>query len=407
MLTTLLEDKVKGGRWHALIDKVYDPRNLFTAGRKVTGKGKAGGVDGQSCEDFEENIIAETQQLSEELQDQIYRPSSVLRVHIPKPGRPNETRPLGIPTVRDRVAQRAMLNVLEPILDHQFHERSFGFRHGVGAHDALRIVEQKLQEGYVYVVDADLKSYFDTIPKDRLLALVKEHISDSRLLTLVKLFLDQGILDELREWTPIAGVPQGAVLSPVLSNLYLNPLDHLMADEGFEMVRYADDFVVLCRSEFEADVALQLITDWVEAAGLTLHPTKTKIVDSRVKSFAFLGYSFRGDKIYPRRESLAKMQSRIKELTPRKRSGSMESIAAELNRVLIGWFGYFRHCRWTIYFDLDVLIRRRLRRLLLKRHRKNPKRLPRKQRWPLEYFAKAGLYSLREAHFRFAQSVNY
>ena len=407
MLTTLLENKVKGGKWHALIDKVYDPRHLFTAARKVTGKRKASGVDGQSCEDFEEHIIAETQQLSEEIQDQIYRPSAVLRVHVPKPGRPNETRPLGIPTVRDRVAQRALLDVIEPILDHQFHERSFGFRHGRGARDALRVVEQKLQGGYVYVVDADLKSYFDTIPKDRLLALVKEHISDSRLLKLLKLFLDQNILEELREWSSIAGVPQGAVLSPVLSNLYLNPLDHLMADEGFEMVRYADEFVVLCRSEFEADVALQMITDWVESAGLTLHPTKTKIVDSRVKSFAFLGYSFRGDKIYPRRESLAKMQTRIKELTPRKRSGSMESIAAELNRVLIGWFGYFRHCRWTIYFDLDVLIRRRLRRLLLKRHRKNPKRLPRKQRWPLAYFANAGLYSLREAHFRFAQSVNY
>ena len=407
MLTTLLENKVKGGKWHALIDKVYDPLNLYTAARKVTGKRKAAGVDGQSCEAFEEHLLVETRQLAGEIQAQTYRPSAVLRVHIPKPGRPNETRPLGIPTVRDRTVQRAVLNVIEPILDHQFHERSFGFRHGVGAHDALRIVEQKLQEGYVYVVDADLKGYFDTIPKDRLLALVKKHISDSRMLKLIKLFLDQNIMEELREWTPIAGVPQGAVLSPVLSNLYLNPLDHKMADTGFEMVRYADDFVVMCRSLAEAEEALRMITAWVEQAGLTLHPTKTKIVDSRAKSFAFLGYSFRGDKIYPRRESLAKMKARIKELTPRKRSGSVESIVSELNRTLIGWFGYFRHCRWTIYKDLDAKIRSRLRRLLLKRHRKNPERLPRQQRWPNAYFAKAGLYSLREAHFRFAQSVNY
>jgi len=407
MLTTLLENKVKGGKWHALIDKVYDPLNLYTAARKVTGKRKAAGVDGQSCEAFEEHLLVETRQLAGEIQAQTYRPSAVLRVHIPKPGRPNETRPLGIPTVRDRTVQRAVLNVIEPILDHQFHERSFGFRHGVGAHDALRIVEQKLQEGYVYVVDADLKGYFDTIPKDRLLALVKKHISDSRMLKLIKLFLDQNIMEELREWTPIAGVLQGAVLSPVLSNLYLNPLDHKMADTGFEMVRYADDFVVMCRSPAEAEEALRMITAWVEQAGLTLHPTKTKIVDSRAKSFAFLGYSFRGDKIYPRRESLAKMKARIKELTPRKRSGSVESIVSELNRTLIGWFGYFRHCRWTIYKDLDAKIRSRLRRLLLKRHRKNPERLPRQQRWPNAYFAKAGLYSLREAHFRFAQSVNY
>ena len=407
MLTTLLNNKVKGGRWHALIDKVYAPLNLFTAARQVTGKKKAAGVDGQSCEAFEEHLTVETRRLSEEIKAQTYRPEAVRRVHIPKPGRPNETRPLGIPTVRDRVVQRAIVNVIEPILDHQFHDRSFGFRKERGAHDALRIVEQKLQDGYVYVVDADLKSYFDTIPKDRLLALVKERISDSRMLNLIKLFLDQNILEELREWTPISGVPQGAVLSPVLSNLYLNPLDHLMADEGFEMVRYADDFVVLCRSEFAAEVALQMITDWVESAGLTLHPTKTDIVDSRSASFSFLGYSFRGDQIYPRRESLAKMKSRITDLTHRKRSGSMQLIAAELTSTLRGWFGYFRHCRWTIFKDLDAKIRSRLRRIQLKRHRKNPRRLTRKQRWPNSYFARVGLYSLREAHFRFAQSVNY
>lgn len=407
MLTTLLNNKVKGGKWHALIDKVYAPLNLYTAARKVTGKRKAAGVDGQSCEAFDEHLLVETRNLSEEIKAQSYRPSPVRRVYIPKPGRPNETRPLGIPTVRDRVVQKAIVNVIEPILDHQFHERSFGFRHGRGAHDALRIVEQKLEEGFVYVVDADLKSYFDTIPKDRLLALVKEHISDSRTLNLIKLFLDQSILEELREWNPIAGVPQGAVLSPLLSNLYLNPLDHQMSAAGFEMVRYADDFVVLCRSPTEAAEALAMVTAWVDGAGLILHPTKTKIVDSRVKSFAFLGYSFRGEKIYPRRESLAKMKARINELTPRKRPGSIESISAELSRVLRGWFSYFRHCRWTIFKDLDANIRARLRRLLLKRHRKNPERLPRTHRWPNAYFAKAGLYSLREAHFRFAQSVNY
>jgi RNA-directed DNA polymerase len=405
MLTTLLENRVRGGKWHALIDKVYAPLNLFTASRKVTGKRKAAGVDGQSCEAFEEHLLVETRRLSEEIRTGSYRPNAVRRVHIPKPGRPNETRPLGIPTVRDRVVQRAIVNVIEPILDHQFHERSFGFRHGRGAHDALRIVEQKLQAGCVYVVDADLKGYFDTIPKDRLLALVQEHISDSRMLHLIKMFLDQNILEELREWTPVAGVPQGAVLSPVMSNLYLNPLDHQMADSGFEMVRYADDFVVLCRSQSEAESALQMITAWVETAGLTLHPTKTKIVDSRVESFAFLGYSFRGDQIYPRRESLAKMKTRIKELTPRKRPGSIDRIAAELTSVLRGWFGYFRHCRWTIFKALDAKIRSRLRQLLLQRHRNNPQGLPRTQRWPNDFFAKAGLYSLRDAHFRFDQSV--
>ena len=405
MLSTLLENKVRGGKWHSLIDKVYSELNLYVAAHRVTGKQGAAGVDGQSSEAFEEHLIVETRQLGEQLRGSTYRPQAVRRVQIPKPGRPDETRPLGIPTVRDRVVQKALVNVIEPILDHQFHERSYGFRHGRSAHDALRVVEQKIQEGYVYVVDADLKGYFDSIPKDGLMKLIKEHISDSRLLKLIRMFLDQSIMEELREWTPITGVPQGAVLSPVLSNWYLNPLDHEMAAGGFEMVRYADDFVVLCRSEFEAEVALQTITEWVTEAGLTLHPTKTKIVDSRVESFAFLGYSFRKDRIYPRRESLAKMKARISELTPRKRSGSIQAITKELNRVLVGWFNYFRHCRWTIFKDLDAKIRGRLRRLLLKRHRKNPQRLTRLQRWPNAYFTKMGLWSLREAHNRFAQSL--
>lgn len=404
MLSTLLENKVRGGKWHALIDKVYGELNLYLAARKVTSKKSAAGVDGQDSEAFEEHLVAETRQLSEQLRSQTYRPEAVRRVHIPKLGKSKETRPLGIPTIRDRVVQKAILSVIEPILDHQFHERSFGFRHGRGAHDALRVVEQKLQEGYVWVVDADLKGYFDTIPKDRLLKLLKEHISDSRLLKLIKMFLDQNILEELREWTPVAGVPQGAVLSPVLSNLYLNPLDHQMANSGLQMVRYADDFVVLCRSEQEAELALSEIQQWVQAAGLTLHPTKTKIVDSRTESFAFLGYSFRGDQIHPRRESLAKMKARLVELTPRQRPGSIESIAKELNPILIGWFTYFRHCRWSVFTALDKKLRSRLRRLQLQRHRKNPARLPRQQRWPNDYFAKAGLWSLREAHLRFAQS---
>jgi RNA-directed DNA polymerase len=404
MLETLLENKVRGGKWHTLIDKVYATLNLYAAACKVTGKKGAAGVDGQSCEAFEEHLLVETRLLGEQIRDQTYRPQAVRRVQIPKAGKPNETRPLGIPTVRDRVVQKAILNVIEPILDHQFHGRSFGFRHGRGAHDALRIVEQKLQEGYFYVVDADLKGYFDTIPKDRLMDLIKEHISDSRLLKLLQLFLDQSIMEELREWKPVAGVPQGAVLSPVLSNLYLNPLDHKMAEAGFEMVRYADDFVVLCRSELEAQAAMDTIRTWVEQTSLTLHPTKTKIVDSRTESFVFLGYSFRGDQIYPRRESLVKMTARLTELTPRTRSGSIESIVKEINPILRGWFYYFRHCRWTVFTDLDSKLRGRLRRLLLKRHRRNPERLPRNHRWPNDYFAKAGLISLREAHFRFAQS---
>ncbi|MEP0344706.1 MAG: reverse transcriptase domain-containing protein [Marinobacter sp.] len=231
---------VRGGKWHALIDKVYRELNLFVSTRKVVGKKGAAGVDRQSTEDFSEQEIAEIKQLCEQLRTDTYRPQAVRRVQIPKPGS-KQTRPLGIPTVRDRVVQTALVNVIEPIFDNEFHERSFGFRHGRSCHDALRVVEGLLETGHVFVVDADLQGYFDTIPKDRLLALVSEQISDRRVLDLVKQFLDQSVLEELREWTPESGVPQGAVLSPLLSNLYLNELDHRMADRGYEMVRYADD----------------------------------------------------------------------------------------------------------------------------------------------------------------------
>lgn len=404
MLKTLLNNTVKGGRWHSLIDKVHSELNLYTAARQVLGKKGAAGVDHQSTEDFDRHLIVETRRLSEQIRGSTYRPQAVRRVWIPKPGDPHAQRPLGIPTVRDRVVQKALVNVVEPILDHTFHDRSFGFRHGRSCRDALRIVEQKLSEGYVYVVDADLKGYFDSIPKDRLLKLVKESISDRRVLRLIGQFLDQSILEELREWTPETGVPQGAVLSPVLSNVYLNPLDHLMAEDGFEMVRYADDFVVLCRSEFEAEVALETVREWVDQAGLTLHPTKTNIVDSRVESFQFLGYSFRGEQIHPRSGSLRKLKDTIREKTPRKSGVSLECTIASLNASLRGWFAYFRHARWPVFKDVDAMVRRRLRRILRKRHRHNPERLPATRRWPNAFFAERGLYSLREAHFRFAQS---
>jgi RNA-directed DNA polymerase len=312
---------------------------------------------------------------------------------------------LTVPTVRDRVVQTALVHVIEPILDATFHPRSFGFRHGRGCHDALRCVEELLAAGYVYVVDADLKSYFDTIPKDRLLKMVQQKISDRRVLSLIKQFLDQGIMEDLRTWTPEAGVPQGAVLSPVLSNAYLNPLDHQMAESGFQMVRYADDFVILCRTREEAEAALAAVRVWVETQGLQLHPEKTHIVDARTESFSFLGYSFRGENRFPRAKSHRKFVDRIRELTPRKSGDSLEFTLQRINRVTRGWFTYFRHCYWRIFKTYDGMIRRRLRRMLLKRHRRNRKRLPRQQRWPNAYFTERGYISLNASHVRFVQST--
>ncbi len=404
MLTTLLENKVRGGKWHALYDKVMSRQNLYFSAMKVVGKKGAAGVDRQTVENFSEQRWPELDRLQQELQDESYSPLAVRRVEIPKPGS-DEKRALGIPTVRDRVVQTALVHVLEPIFDHTFHQRSFGFRRGRGCHDALRCVEQLLVDGYVYVVDADLKGYFDTIPKDRLLELIKQKVSDSAVLRLIKKYLEQEIMTELQTWTPESGVPQGAVLSPRLSNVYLNPLDHLMAEKGFQMVRYADDFVILCRSQFEAEAALEEVRTWVAEVGLTLHPEKTHIVNSRDKSFDFLGYSFRGRFRFPRAKSHRKVVDRIRELTPRKSGESLQCTIDRLSRSMRGWFNFFRHCFWNTFDVYDNMIRKRLRRMLLKRHRCNPERLPRTKRWPNAYFSERGLYSLREAHTRFVQTM--
>src|ERR1700677_2436349 len=285
MLTALIQG-VKGGKWFSLIDKVHPERTLRPASQQVAANEGAAGVDHVTITMFEDHRDEELKRLSDQLRNGTYCPQTIRRHYIPKPGA-QEKRPLGIPTVRDRVVQTAVRMVIEPIFEHEFAERSYGFRPKRGCKDALRRVDELLKSGYSYIVDADLKSYFDTIPHDRLMTLVGQKVSDGRVLTLIEMFLKQGVLDDLREWTPETGSPQGAVISPLLSNIYLNPLDHQMAKAGFEMVRYADDFVILCRSPEEATQALALVREWTATAGLTLHPTKTKIVNATEEAFEF------------------------------------------------------------------------------------------------------------------------
>jgi len=403
MLATLIAG-VRGGKWHTLIDKVFAERNLYTASSKVLANEGAAGVDHQSTAEFEAHRSEELQRLAEALRTDSYHPQAVRRTWIPKPGT-SEQRPLGIPTVRDRVVQTALLHVLEPIFDATFSDHSYGFRHGRGCHHALERVEALLQAGYVHVVDADLKSYFDTIPHDRLLDRVREKVSDRRVLRLVEMFLEQGVMEGLSEWTPAAGTPQGAVISPLLANLYLNPLDHLLAEAGLAMVRYADDFVILCRSREDAERALELVRQWVVEHGLTLHPTKTQIVDARSEAFDFLGYRFRGDLRVPRTKSRAKLKAAVREQTQRTNGHSLSFRIASLTPTLRGWFTYFRHCHPRVYRDLDGWIRMRLRSILRRRQGGRGRgRGADQQRWPNAYFADHGLFSLQAAHVRFCQS---
>jgi RNA-directed DNA polymerase len=396
---------VRGGKWHTLHDKVYNRSNLILASLSVLGNYGAAGVDHQTVEDFEASQFEEIDRLVEDLRMGKYQPHAVKRVWIPKLGS-TEQRPLGIPTVRDRVVQTALLNVLEPIFDITFAEHSYGFRKGRGCHHALERVEKLLDAGYTYVVDADLKGYFDTIPKDRLLGRIGERVSDRGILGLVEKFLDQGVMDGLKEFTPEKGTPQGAVISPLLANVYLNPLDHLMAESGFAMTRYADDFVIQCRSREEADCVLATIKQWVEENGLVLHPTKTRVVDARTEGFDFLGYTFRDRLRLPRKKSLDKLKDSVRSKTKRTNGWSLTRITGSLSRTLQGWFGYFKHCHGNVFTGLDSWVRMRLRSILRKRAGgKGRGRGLDHYRWSNAYFAECGLYSLVAAHVRLNQSL--
>jgi len=403
-MLTALEHGVKGGTWHALIDKVYSTANLDAACRKVEANEGAAGVDHVTTEEFARQRESNLTKLQQQLRDGSYRPQAVRRAWISKLGS-REQRPLGIPTVRDRTVQAAVRHVIEPIFERDFAEHSYGFRPRRGCKDALRRVDQLLKRGNVWVVDADLKSYFDTIPHDRLMALLQRKISDGRVLKLIEQFLQADILDDLQRWTPETGAPQGAVLSPLLSNVYLDELDHLMAQHGYEMVRYADDFVILCTSREQAEAALALVQSWVAEAGLTLHPVKTRIVDVRETSFDFLGYRFLKHRRFPRKKSLDKFKVALRAKTPRTSGHSLSGIVADVNRTLRGWFEYFKHSWPTTFAPLDGWVRMRLRSVLRKRcGRRGCGRGADHQRWPNAFFVEQGLYNLQAAHASAVQS---
>jgi RNA-directed DNA polymerase len=400
MLTRLTSGEPADRVWFALADKTYAPANLQSAFDKVWRKGGSAGADEQTTAHFGRRAEEELQRLHEQLRDGTYRPQPVRRAWIDKPGS-REKRPLGIPAVRDRIVQGALRHVLEPIFETDFAGHSYGFRPGRGSKDALRRVDTLLKAGHVWVVDADLKSYFDTIPHGRLLALVKTRVADGRVLALVEGFLRAGVLEESKGWRPTeCGTPQGGVISPLLANLYLNPLDQQMEQAGWEMVRYADDFVILCRTPAEAQAALAAVRAWVNEAGLTLHPEKTRVVDASVPGgFDFLGYHFERGMKWPRKKSLAKLRERVRAKTPRLDGRSLRTIVADVNRTLRGWYGYFQHSKANVFASVDGYVRRRLRSLLEKRRGHTRQGLgAAQQRWPNEWFARRGLLSLAAEH---------
>jgi RNA-directed DNA polymerase len=406
-MLTALEEGVKGGVWFSLIDKVSAPRVLRWAFAEVAKNGGAAGVDHQTIAMYAERGEQHTEYLARTLKEGSYQPAAVRRVMIPKPGS-NEKRPLGIPTVRDRVVQKALLATIEPIFEREFAEQSYGFRPGRGCKAALRRVEHLLGKGYSWVVDADLQKYFDTIEHELLMQLVAERIADGRVLKLMERYLQQGVLENMRYWQPETGTPQGAVISPLLSNIYLNPLDQLLAASGVEMVRYADDFVLFCRSENEARQALVLVQQWTTTVGLTLHPEKTRLVDATQRGgFDFLGYHFERGYRWPRKKSLKKFKDTIRAQTKRTNGQSLQAVIARVNRRAQGWFGYFKHSHWTTFKPLDSWIRARLRSMLRRRRKRRGRERRRDHReWPNAFFTARGLYSFVATHAAVRQSPN-
>jgi RNA-directed DNA polymerase len=404
-MLTALEQGVKGGRWFSLMDKVYALPTLRAAFARVKANRGAPGVDHVTVVMFDTRLDANLAALSEALRTDTYRPQPIRRQWIPKG--PRDRRPLGIPTVRDRVVQTALRLVLEPIFETTFAPHSYGFRPQRSTKQALRRVVTLLRAGHRYVVDADLQAYFDSIPHAPLRARVQSRVSDGRVLALVDAFLHQPIFDGLAQWTVDEGSPQGAVLSPLLANLYLDPLDHVMAAAGYEMVRYADDFVVLCRTAEEAQQALALVQRWTEAAGLRLHPTKTHLVDMQPPGgFDFLGYHFERDHRWPRQKSRQKLKDAVRQKTRRTNGQSLAVIIDDVNRTPRGWLEYFKHSHGS-FAKLDAWVRMRLRSTLRKRaHRRGRGRGSDHQRWPDTFFTAQGLFSLAHAHAAFRQSLH-
>ena len=316
-----------------------------------------------SIERFEANAGDYLQELHNTLKNQAYRPNAVKRVVLSKSD--GKQRPLGIPTVKDRIVQAAIKIVIEPIFEHEFLPMSYGFRPLLGCKDALREVNQLLTSSYTYVVDADMKSYFDSIPHELLMQQVGKRLSDGKLLDLIGLFLQQEVMDGLERWIPSSATPQGAVLSPLLANIYLHPLDKLITEQGLKRVRYAEDFVILCQSQNEAEKALERVREWVDHNGLCLHPDKTHLGNCLEygQGFEFLGYRFEAGKRWIRSKSHQALRDKIRDKTKRNRSGSLREIIEDLNPMLKGWFNYFKHAYRTEFKSIDGFIRRRLRAL--------------------------------------------
>lgn len=365
---------------HSLVDKVYKLKNLELAWEKVKRNRGAGGVDGQSIDDFERNLEGNLKRLYDELRTQTYQPQPVKRHLIPKSGQPGKFRPLGIPTIYDRVCQQALLNRLEPIFEPVFDEASFGYRRKRSAKDALRKIWCEVEQGYEWIVDADLKDFFGSAVHEKLMVLLNQRVADGRVLELLDSIMKVGYLEDGKVHQTQRGVPQGGVISPLISNALLTPFDREMRRKGYRLTRFADDWVVTCRTRAEAQSALTFATKVLEKLGVVLNGDKTRIVHVR-QGFEFLGYKIkRGSRplrlpahkiksrtrqgslyAYPRQKSIDHFKEQIRKRTRRKAPLTTGRLIDEINPIIRGWGNYYRKAHVRKLFNrLDRWIRRRI-----------------------------------------------
>lgn len=363
----------KKKKFHSLIDKVWNWRNLNEAWTKVKQNKGAGGIDEVSIAEFERNLEQNLNEIQRLLRQDRYKPNPVKRVYIPKPD--GKQRPLGIPTIRDRVVQQALKNVIEPIFEAEFSDSSFGYRAGKSAKQAIEQIEEVRDEGHEWVVDADIKAFFDTVNHEKLIDAVAERISDGRVLRLIRAFLEADIMEQgLGLAKNVIGTPQGGVISPLLANIYLHYFDERMAELGYEVVRYADDFLVLCGGEEEAREALSHVEEVLRELELTLHPEKTGLKNLS-EGVDFLGFTVYISHKVPRKEAVRKYKDAVRRATRRNLPINLEMVIQRLNPIVIGWGNYFKiaNVNW-LYKDLDGWTRMRLRAFKEKRKSYNSNR---------------------------------
>jgi group II intron reverse transcriptase/maturase len=375
---------------HSLVDKVYKMKNLELAWQKVRENRGAGGIDGESIETFEGNLTENLEKLHEELKTDTYEPQPVRQKMIPKPGEPEKERELGIPRIYDRVCQQALTNRLQPIFEPVFDDANFGYRKGRSAKDALRKVWKELKEGREWIVDADLKNFFGSVDHEKLMLLVSQRIADGRVLSIIESILKAGCYTQGEILPTEQGTPQGGVVSPLLSNILLTPFDAEMRKKGYRLTRYADDWVVTCRTRSEAQAALTAAKRILEKLGVTLHAEKTRIAHVR-QGFEFLGFKIKRGKpsslklapekirsgvvpgslyAYPREKSVRHFREQIRRLTRRKAPLKTQELIAQINPVIRGWGNYYckAHVR-RLFNRLNTWIVHRIRSHKCKRWR--------------------------------------